>query len=86
MRTDTALRVEAMNVLEKAFGAVEAERFISLVKRDSFDYTEWRRGLWNEMTIDEVYDEASSYNQDHSFVAEESVSYNKTDSNDEVDS
>jgi len=61
MRTDNALQYEAMNLLLQAFGAVDAERFISMVKRDTFDYTEWRRGLWNDMTIDEVYAEAAAY-------------------------
>jgi hypothetical protein len=61
MRTDNALRYEAMNVLLQAFGAVDAERFISMVKRDTFDYTEWRRGLWNDMTIEEVFAEAVAY-------------------------
>ena len=50
-----------MNVLIQAFGAVDAERFISMVKRDTFDYTEWRRSLWNDMTIDEVYAEAAAF-------------------------
>ena len=40
MRTDNALRYEAMDVLMKTFGAVDAERFISMIKRDTFDYTE----------------------------------------------
>jgi len=39
------LRYEAMDMLRQTFGAVDAERFISMVKRDTFDYTEWRRGL-----------------------------------------
>jgi len=61
MRTDATLQHEAMNLLLQAFGAVDAERFISLVKRDTFDYTEWRRGLWNDVTIDEVYAEAAAF-------------------------
>ena len=60
MRTDSALRYEAMNTLMRKLGAVDAERFISMVKRDTFDYTEWRRGLWNDMTIEEIYEEASA--------------------------
>jgi hypothetical protein len=58
MRTDGALRYEAMDALVRTLGEVDAERFISMVKRDTFDYTEWRRGLWNDMTIEEVYLEA----------------------------
>ena len=59
MRTDSALRYEAMDTLMRTFGMVDAERFISMVKRDTFDYTEWRRGLWNDMTIEEIYKEAA---------------------------
>jgi hypothetical protein len=60
MRTDSALRYEAMDVLTRTFGPVDAERFISMVKRDTFDYTEWRRGLWNDVTIEEIYAEATA--------------------------
>ena len=49
-----------MNALTQTLGLVDAERFISMVKRDSFDYTEWRRRLWNDMTIDEIYTEAAA--------------------------
>jgi hypothetical protein len=64
MRTDSVLRYEATNVLMRTLGAVDAERFISMIKRDTFDYTEWRRGLWNDMTIEEIYAEAASYKSD----------------------
>jgi hypothetical protein len=50
-----------MAVLIKAFGEVDAERFISMVKRDTFDYTEWRRGLWNDKTIEEIFAEAAAF-------------------------
>ena len=55
MRTDNALRVDAMNLLTKGLGEVETERFIYLIKREYFDYTEWQRTLWKDLTIDEVY-------------------------------
>jgi hypothetical protein len=61
MRTDSALRYEVMDALVRTFGSVDTERFISMVKRDTFDYTEWRRGLWNDMTIEEVYAEAVAH-------------------------
>ena len=61
MRTDITVRYEAMNALVKTLGTVDAERFISMIKRDTFDYTEWRRGLWNDMTIDEVFAEAAAH-------------------------
>ena len=55
MRTDRVLRTDAMNLLVKGLGEVEAERFIYLVKREDFDYTEWQRNLWADKSIDEVY-------------------------------
>ena len=55
MRTDRVLRTEAMNLLVKGLGEIEAERFIYLVKREDFDYTEWQRNLWEDQSIDEVY-------------------------------
>jgi len=33
---------------------------IHLIKRENFDYTEWQRDLWNDLTIDEVFKLASS--------------------------
>ena len=61
MRTDSVVRLEAMSALITALGAVDAERFISMIKRDTFDYTEWRRNQWNDMTIDEIYEKAAAY-------------------------
>ena len=52
MRADNTLRLDAMNLLIKGLGEVEAERFIYLVKREHFDYTEWQRDLWSDKTID----------------------------------
>jgi len=52
-----------MELILRKFGAVDAERFISMVKRDTFDYTEWRREQWNDMTIDEIHTAATKYTQ-----------------------
>jgi hypothetical protein len=38
MRTDSVLLCEAEDVLIRALGAVNMERFICMVKRDAFDY------------------------------------------------
>jgi hypothetical protein len=54
MRTDTVLRLEAMDMLIANLGSVDTERFISMVKRDTFDYTEWRRNLWADKSIEEI--------------------------------
>ena len=55
MRTDPVLRKEAMNLLVKGLGTLDAERFIYLIKRENFNYTEWQRNLWADKSIDEIY-------------------------------
>jgi len=55
MRTDNIVRVEAMDALITALGALDAERFISMVKRDTFDYTEWQEKLWDGLSIEEIH-------------------------------
>ena len=43
MKTDTEVRLDGIKALVQALGAVEAERFVALVNRERFDYTEWRK-------------------------------------------
>jgi hypothetical protein len=50
-----------MNALIKNLGEVDAERFISIVKGDDFDYTKWQRNLWQDKTIDEIYNRAKDF-------------------------
>jgi hypothetical protein len=46
MYAEMALRNEGMQILVNKLGRVEAERFISLIIRKPFDYTEWQRILF----------------------------------------
>jgi len=61
MKTDNVIRLEAMRALVFTLGAVDAERFICMIKRDSFDYTEWQRGLWRDKTIEEIHTAATAF-------------------------
>ena len=54
MYAEMALRNEGMKVLINSLGPVEAERFISLIIREPFDYTEWQRDLFNGMSVKEL--------------------------------
>jgi hypothetical protein len=54
MYAEMALRNEGMKVLINSLGRVEAERFISLIIREPFDYTEWQRDLFNDMSVKEL--------------------------------
>ena len=55
MKADNVVRLEAMDALITTLGTVDAERFISMVKRDTFDYTEWQRKLWDSKSIEEIH-------------------------------
>lgn len=54
MRTDTELRMDGLRALAEALGSVEAERFVALMLREPFDYTQWQRNLWPERTVEEI--------------------------------
>lgn len=54
MRTDTIVRREGIEVLLKALGKVDAERFISLLSREPFDYTNWQTDLFEEISVREL--------------------------------
>ena len=54
MSTDTEVRIRGLRALVEALGTVEAERFITLILREPFDYTKWQRQLWAEKSVDEI--------------------------------
>ncbi len=54
MRTDTEVRIRGLRALVDALGTVEAERFITLILREPFDYTGWQRHLWAGKRVDEI--------------------------------
>ncbi len=56
--TDTVLMKTGMKTLIDNLGSVEAEKFIYLVMREPFDYTEWRRDNLPDMSIEEINREA----------------------------
>jgi len=58
MKTDTEIRMEGMNLLLRHMGNIEAERFVSLIQRERFDYTKWRKKLFEGKTIREISAEA----------------------------
>ena len=47
-----------MKLLRENLGSIETEIFISNVGRKGFDYTEWRKNLWEDLTPDEVFERA----------------------------
>lgn len=54
MITDTELKIQGIEVLIQALGELNAERFITLLLREPFDYTKWQRNLWADKSIEEL--------------------------------
>jgi len=57
--TETVLMKTGMKVLIEQLGNIEAERFVSILLREPFDYTEWRKNnLCIGMTVEDISKEA----------------------------
>jgi hypothetical protein len=54
MSTDTEVRIRGFRALVDALGTVEAERFITLILREPFDYTQWQSQLWADRSVDDL--------------------------------
>ena len=59
--TDTVLRTEGIKLLTQNLGKVEAERFISLIIREPFDYTKWQQDLFAEISVEELSKKAMDF-------------------------
>lgn len=62
-KTDTVIKQEGMSILLEKLGMVDAERFISLIIREPFDYTKWRTNLFDGMTVEELAQKANAYSK-----------------------
>ena len=63
MRTDSIIMYEGMQALREKLDIVEAEKFISLILRENFDYTEWQQDLWKDKTVDDIFYAAKTYDE-----------------------
>ena len=54
MITDTEIKIKGLQILTEYLGEVEAERFVALIQREPFDYTKWRQGLDEDLSIEEI--------------------------------
>jgi hypothetical protein len=64
MISDTEIKENGLRILFQNMDTIEAERFIMLIKTDTFDYTRWRQDLWEDISLRKLYDQASSYWQE----------------------
>src|SRR5438874_4783688 len=58
MTTDTEIKSAGFRALVEALGEVDAEKFIALIQREPFDYTQWQKLLWPDKTIEQISDAA----------------------------
>ena len=49
--TDSEIKQRGLGALMNALGEVNAERFITLLNRDPFDYTAWQRNNFEDKDI-----------------------------------
>lgn len=62
MQTDNAIRLAGMKILSEKLGIVDAERFITLISRENFDYTKWREENLNQnISVRELSKQATEY-------------------------
>lgn len=59
--TDTEIRINGIHALIAALGEVQAERFISLILREPFDYTQWQQKLWADTRLETLSQQAMKY-------------------------
>ncbi len=59
MKTDAEIRLQGMQALIGSLGLVEAERFLTVLSRDRFDYTDWRRHGLLRMDLEKLAGEAN---------------------------
>jgi len=52
--TDNEIKLQGLDALINSLGEVQAERFITLMLREPFDYTEWQSKLWSDKSIEEL--------------------------------
>jgi hypothetical protein len=52
---------KGMNCLTEELGIVEAQRFISIIKREQIDYAKWQDTYFNEIASNELNETNSKY-------------------------
>ena len=61
MKSTNMIMSDGISCLIKNLGVVETEIFISNLIREPFDYTEWRRNQFDELSLEELNAQAAKY-------------------------
>jgi hypothetical protein len=68
-----AILSAGMKLLRENLGIIEAEIFLSHVKKDRFDYTEWSQNLFEDMTFDELITAAADFERENPHLIPENA-------------
>ena len=60
--SDNEFAMRGMNLLKEKFGPVDAERFVYILVKDRFDYTEWQKGLFPGETVRSLGEKMMAFN------------------------
>ena len=70
MESTAEILNKGMKCLTEQMGIIEAERFISVIIREKFDYTKWQRDYFDEKTPGMISEEASQFEKSHPFTGD----------------
>ena len=59
---------DGVDLLRQNLGDVKTEMFISLIIREKFDYTKWRRKYFGDTGVQELNEEAVRYSSNNPFT------------------
>ncbi|MCM1045469.1 MAG: hypothetical protein NC417_08150 [Candidatus Gastranaerophilales bacterium] len=67
MMNASELMEQGIACLIEKLGVFNTEHFISMLKRDDFDYTVWQREYFDRMGVEEFIEKASAYADSHPY-------------------
>lgn len=70
MESTAEIMNRGMKCLVEQMGIIEAERFISVIIREKFDYTKWQRNYFDAKSPTEMSEEAAQYEKSHPFTGD----------------
>lgn len=65
MNSTAEILDRGMQCLTNGLGSVDAERFLSTLMRERFDYTKWQRAYFDSMQPGEFHSNAVEYAKSH---------------------
>lgn len=71
MVSDIEIMNRGIHCLLEKLGVVETERFIAVINKEKFDYTDWQREWFSNMSSDEFNEAAVAYSKNNPFCKKE---------------